>query len=244
LAPRDVVPQAIVSESRRSGFPHVWLDTTHLEADYLRRRFPTIHAACERLDINIGIDWIPVHPSAHYHCGGVLTDTHGRTSLDRLFACGEVACTGLHGANRLASNSLLEGLVVGRRAGRAAHASGGFPGRVRLIQDRLPAAPDHLDVADLSRTVRSTMWRDVGIERDADGLATARRSFGFWSRHQARGFFADREGWELQNLLTVARLITTAAERRTTSMGTHFRSDSMHDIDPQHHAWYNQGASP
>src|SRR5208283_2335510 len=127
LAPRDVVTRAIITETHRSGFPHAWLDATHLGGRFLTERFPTIVGACSRFGIDIASGWIPVYPSAHYHCGGVRTDSHGITSLSGLWAAGEVACTGLHGANRLASNSLLEGLVLGLRAGRAAHAAGGHP---------------------------------------------------------------------------------------------------------------------
>lgn len=242
LAPRDVVSQAIVSEIASTDFPHVWLDTTHLDTRFLQQRFPAIYAACARLEINLGVDWIPVHPSAHYHCGGITTDAHGQTSLAGLYACGEAACTGLHGANRLASNSLLEGLVVGQRTGLLAHQNGGFPGRVRLAHDKQAAAPEHLDVADLARSVRSLMWRDVGIERHGTALATAGRTLRFWSRHQARGSFTDQFGWELQNLLIVSRLITAAAERRSASVGTHLRHDSDGPIGHHHYHWNNHEA--
>lgn len=234
LAPRDVVSRAIVSEISQSGFSHVWLDASHLGADFLRQRFPNIHAACARFDIDLSSDWIPVHPSAHYHCGGVRTDTYGTTSLPGLLACGEVACTGLHGANRLASNSLAEALVVGRRAGARAAEIGGEPGRVRLSHERRKPAPEALDVADLTRSVRAMTWRHVGLERNAAGLATARRSLEFWTQHQARGFFPDEAGWTLQNLLLVGCLITSAAEQRAGSVGTHSRADDSGDIDRRH----------
>lgn len=237
LAPRDVVTRAIMAEVRASGFPHVWLDATHLGSAFLDERFPAITRACARFGIDIARDWIPVHPSAHYHCGGVLSDGDGRTSLPGLWAAGEVGCTGLHGANRLASNSLLEGLVVGIRAGTGAAAGGGAIGRVRLSATKLEPAPESLDVPDLVRSVRALMWRQVGIERNAGDLSTARRSLAFWARHQARGEFRSREGWELQNLLTVASLITSAAELRGASVGTHSRSDSTGAIDLHHHVF-------
>ncbi len=236
LAPRDVVTRAIVAEIRASGFPHVWLDATHLGDDFLRSRFPSIHQACARFGIDISTQWIPVHPSAHYHCGGVVTDSAGTTALPGLWAAGEVACTGLHGANRLASNSLLEGLVVGVRAGRAAALAGGQPGRVRIVAPRTENAPDSLDVPDLVRSVRALMWRQVGIERNAGELAIASRTLAFWTRHQARGAFRDRVGWELQNLLTIGSLVAAAAGLRTASVGTHTRTDSIGAIDPRHFA--------
>ena len=237
LAPRDVVSQAIVNEIREGDFPHVWLDATHLDADFLRERFPTIHQACSKLHIDISKDWIPVHPSAHYHCGGVVTDARGRSNLKGLYACGEVACTGLHGANRLASNSLLEALVIGLRAGAEAATSGGYVGRQRIASDRIPPAPEDLDVTDLVRSVRAVMWRDVGIERRANGLATASRTLRFWLDHQAYGFFEQSDGWRLQNMLTVGSLIATAATARAASVGTHCRLDSSGDVDTSHLAY-------
>ncbi len=234
LAPRDVVTRGIVNEIRRTGFPHMWLDATHLGNDFLRSRFPTIYDACNSFGIDITKEWIPVHPSAHYHCGGVLSDGQGQSTLPGLLVAGEVACSGLHGANRLASNSLLEGLVMGIRAGKNAALSGGPVGRRRITVAKSAPAPTELDVPDLVRSVRSLMWRQVGIERCANELATARRSLQFWMRHQANGEFRTREGWELQNLLTVGSLITTASERRTASVGTHLRSDSVGDVLKTH----------
>ncbi len=236
LAPRDIVTRGIINEIRISGFPHVWLDATHLGAEFLRHRFPTILEACARFGIDPAKDWLPVHPSAHYHCGGVLTDAHGATTLPGLWAAGEVACTGLHGANRLASNSLLEGLIVGLRAGAAAAAAGGPPGRIRISGERPDPAPEDLDVPDLLRSVRALMWRQVGIERASSELATARRSLEFWTRHQVRGAFRSPAGWELQNQITVGVLVATAALARTASVGTHTRSDSVGAVDPRHYA--------
>lgn len=237
LAPRDVVSRAIVAEIQDTGHPHVWLDATHLGGAFLRERFPTIYRALKRYDIDISRDWIPVHPSAHYHCGGVYTDTHGRTTTPGLLACGEVACTGLHGANRLASNSILEALVVGLRSGRLAAAEGGFPGRVRIKREHYPPIPEDLDTADLTRSLRALMWRHVGIVREAKGLDLAQRSLAFWSRHQTRGAFNDEDGWQLQNSLLVGRLITAGAAGRSASVGTHLRADSQGPIDTAHRAF-------
>ncbi len=244
LAPRDVVTRAIISEIRRTGFPHVWLDATHLGAEFLRGRFPTIFQACAKLGIDIATAWMPVHPSAHYHCGGIVTDTRGATSIPRLWAAGEVACTGLHGANRLASNSILEGLVMGIRAGNDAGNAGGPPGRVRISAPTPEPAPDGLDVPDLVRSLRAMMWRQVGIERNAAELAVARRSLAFWLSHQARGGFRDRSGWELQNQLLVGSLVASAAERRTASVGTHTRADSLGAIDTTHLGYIRTDQEP
>jgi L-aspartate oxidase len=232
LAPRDVVSRAIISEIRRTEFPHVWLDATHLGRDFLAERFPMILQACAKLGIDITTQWMPVHPSAHYHCGGVLSDSAGRTSLPGLWAAGEVGCTGLHGANRLASNSILEGLVVGLRAGRSAAERAERPPRVRLQHPEPPPAPEELDVADLARSARSLMWRQVGIERTGAELAVAKRSLHFWLAHQARGAFRDRGGWQLQNTLVVGGLVATAAELRRASVGTHCRTDSSGAVEP------------
>ncbi len=242
LAPRDVVTRAILAEVRAAGFPHVWLDATHLGEAFLRERFPTIAQACTRFGIDIATSWIPVHPSAHYHCGGVVTDSHGKADLPGLWAAGEVGCTGLHGANRLASNSILEGLIVGMRAGRAAAAAGGPPGRIRAELPRLEPAAEELDVPDLVRSVRSLMWRQVGIERTGAELAQARRTLEFWTRHQARGTFRTRDGWELQNQLTVGALVAAAALRRPAGVGTHSRTDSAGPIDPVHRAFRRSDA--
>ncbi|MHC5067340.1 MAG: L-aspartate oxidase [Planctomycetota bacterium] len=237
LAPRDVVSQSIIAEIRSSDFSHVWLDATHLGDHFLRERFPAVHQACAELNIDISKEWIPVHPSAHYHCGGVRTDRHGQSDLPGLFACGEVAATGLHGANRLASNSLLEGVIMGQRSGLAAANCGTYPGRIRVVARREQAAPADLDVADLTRSLRAMMWRQVGIERHASGLATAERSIRFWLDHQARGFFPDESGWELQNQLLVSALISTAAARRCGSIGTHLRKDDDGSSDHRHYGY-------
>jgi L-aspartate oxidase len=225
LAPRDVVAQAIVEEIAQSGFPHVWLDATHLGGEFVKRRFPTIFAACNEFGIDPGQEWIPVHPSAHYHCGGILTDASGRTSLPGLYAAGEVGCTGLNGANRLASNSLLEGLIVGRRAGALAAGDAAPAGRPQRYLNAAPAAPESLDVRDLAQSLRSLMWRQVGIRRDGPAVEQARRTLRFWRRHQARGQLFTPEGWALQNRLLVGSLIARGAAARECSVGTHWRSD-------------------
>jgi L-aspartate oxidase len=236
LAPRDIVSRAIVAEMRATGATNVYLDLRHLDADHIRGRFPSIAQVCSQFEVNIATDLIPVRPSAHYMVGGVRTGLDARTSLGRLYACGECACSGLHGANRLGSNSLLEGLVFGCRAGHAAgRAAAGAPeSRPRPIRSRMPVAgEDQLDLRDVSNALKSLMWRRAGIERDDDGLAEAEKSIDFWCSYVMAREFAFRGGWELQNMLTLAKSITVAARRRQESRGVHYRSD-FPETDDEH----------
>jgi L-aspartate oxidase len=170
-------------------------------------------------------DLIPVRPSAHYAIGGVRTDMEGKTSVPGLCAVGECAATGFHGANRLASNSLLECLVLGRRVGRhAADTAGPVPDRFAPLEAP-PEPGTDLDVTDLTNSLRSVMARHVGIERDKDGLASAESRMHFWSRYVLNRTFEEPAGWELQNSLLVARTVAAAALAREESRGVHYRSD-------------------
>ncbi len=179
LAPRDIVARAIWSEMAATRSRHVYLDVTHLSASFIRQRFPTIYSTCLRYDIDMTEEWIPVSPSAHYLMGGVWTDTEGASSLPGLFAAGEVACSGVHGANRLASNSLLEGLVFGARAAGAAVS---FAEHHRESSTVLPSArdfdggpPGALEDADkLRSSLRRLMWGKVGVVRTRDSLSAPR----------------------------------------------------------------------
>jgi len=243
LAPRDVVSRAILDHMRRTGAAYVHLDLTGLGAG-VRDRFPGIAAACSQFDIDIARDWIPVRPSAHYMIGGVQVDEAGRTGLANLYACGEVSSTGLHGANRLGSNSLLEGLVYGRTIGRHIVRELGASAASRLNG---PGAPEHIrnDVTDSTRgrlhlpdvhdSLRAVMWRNVGIERNGEDLAEADGLIGFWQSYVLDKVFAGPPGWELQNMLTIGRLMTEAALARTETRGVHHRSDSP-DRDDAHWA--------
>jgi len=233
LAPRDVVSRAILNHMRRTGAAYVYLDLTGL-GDAVRDRFPGIAAACSQFDINIARDWIPVRPSAHYMIGGVRVDEVGRTDLANLYACGEVSSTGLHGANRLGSNSLLEGLVYGRAISRHLVEELGASTASRLNG---PAAPEHIrsDVKDSTRgqlhlpdvhdSLRALMWRNVGIERNGEDLAEADGLIGFWQSYVLDKIFAGPTGWELQNMLTLGRLMAEAARVRTETRGVHHRTD-------------------
>ncbi len=232
LAPRDEVSRAITDVMEKSGHPCVYLSLAHLDPALVAERFPNIGQTCERFGLDISKDRIPVRPGAHYMIGGVTTDVHGATTLPGLWSAGESTSSGLHGANRLASNSLLEGLVFGKRAGEAAAESAS--GRsdefcARTVEaDRPAPQAEPLDVDDLRRSLASLMTRRVGISRDAAGLAEAGRQVDFWARFAGTQEFGDPSGWELQNMLLAARLTTAAAAARTESRGVHFRSDHPH----------------
>jgi L-aspartate oxidase len=229
LAPRDVVAQAIVRRMDRTQHPCVYLDLSHLDPAKVQQRFPGIAKVCLGFGLDITRDPIPVRPGAHYMIGGVSVDLHGRTTLEGLWAAGEVTSSGLHGANRLASNSLLEGLVYGTACGRgAAEAASKLPDRyvVPPLECRFgPHAGEALDVADVTNSLRSLMVRRMGIVRDRPGLLEAEKSVAFWCRYALLREFQTRAGWELQNLLTVAQLMIGSAIERQESRGVHFRAD-------------------
>jgi L-aspartate oxidase len=238
LAPRDVVARAIVEAMARTGSESVLLDMTGLDPEFLRRRFPRIHATCLRFGADITKEPIPVGPSAHYMMGGVATDRHGRTSVPGLYAAGEAACTGVHGANRLASNSLLEGLVFGARSGEAAaaDAAGGAiryepspAGRGEPDAAGGEAGPWPLSVATegagaLAAEVRSLAWSKAGLVRDERGLEEALARLAALLRSAGEGV-PTRAGVEARNLHLVASLIARAALHRRESRGAHFRRD-------------------
>lgn len=229
LAPRDVVAQAIFRRMERTQHPNVYLDLSHLKPDVVRARFPGIAKVCNSFGLDIARDPIPVRPGAHYMIGGVTTDLQGRTTLPGLWAAGEVTSSGLHGANRLASNSLLEGLVFGALCGKgAAERAAAMPDRftVPALESRFePERDGRLDVADITASLRSLMVRKMGIVRDRTGLESADHDVAFWCRYVLGREFATRQGWELQNLLTIARLMIDSAKRREESRGVHFRAD-------------------
>jgi L-aspartate oxidase len=235
LAPRDVVSRAIVEQIRKTHFTHVYLDVRHLPTPEFRERFPQLARLVDQFEIDVSKDLIPVHPAAHYMIGGVDVDLQGRTSLAGLYAVGEASCTGLHGANRLGSNSLLEGLAFGARAGADA-GRGAKENKVTFPQNLehriAPSDKTELDIADVKSSLRSVMWRNVGIERSGERLEETREIVAFWSRYVMDKVFdpetlgdAAAAGWELQNMLTVCSLISTAAYTRTESRGAHHRID-------------------
>lgn len=224
LAPRDVVVRAILAEMEQTQSPHVYLDLSHLDAEMVRQRFPNITRTCAAYGLDITRDLLPVAPAAHYMMGGVKTNLHGETSIEGLYACGEVACQGVHGANRLASNSLLDGLVFGGRiVERVAQGPAAPARRPDFSCSELGEALD-LDTGDLRRRLKQVMSRHVGPIRDARGLEEALSFFACWSfleKHRAAGV----EEMELRNMLLVGQLMTQAALLRTESRGGHYRRD-------------------
>ena len=228
LAPRDVVSRAILAEMKRTGDTNVYLDLTHVDPARLAARFPRIKDLCMLFDIDISEDLIPVCPSAHYLIGGVATDLQGRTNIQQLYACGETASSGLHGANRMGSNSLLEGLALGKSTGATAgtHAAGrGSPSLHKIQVPAREPASGTIDLDDLRNSLRSSMWRDAGIVRNAQQLDRARKSIAFWSGYALVRQFDGPRGWRTQNMLTVADLMTRTALEREESRGVHYRSD-------------------
>jgi L-aspartate oxidase len=229
LAPRDVVSHAIVSQMEKSRHPNVYLDLSHLDARFVRERFPGIDEACRKFGIDITTDRIPVRPGAHYMIGGLTVDSQGMTTLPGLWSAGEVTSSGLHGANRLASNSLLEGLVFGAHAGAAAsQAASAITDDFRALPLENPACEqpaESLDLFDIRNSLKSLMWRAAGVLRERQQLTEAAETIDQWRHYVLARQFDDSSGWELQNMLTVAQIMVQAAQMREESRGVHLRTD-------------------
>jgi len=237
LAPRDIVSRAILAQMLETNSTHVYLDVRHFDKAHFAKRFPQIFELCESFNIDVRKDLIPVRPSAHYMIGGVKTDAKAATSIKNLYACGEVASTGLHGANRLGSNSLLEGLVFGKIVGQAISQSTKVAAthiKHPPIKYQIPHSDrTRLDAADVRNSLRALMWRNVGITRKAQPLTEAQEIIRFWQRYVMDKIFDEPSGWECQNMLTVSLLMARAAQERTESRGVHFRSD-FPNADDEH----------
>jgi len=218
LAPRDVVAKAIMRRMLETGQPHMWLDARHLGAEFWERRFPTILATARSHGVDPVTDLIPVAPACHYASGGVRTDLWGRSDVAGLYATGEAACSGVHGANRLASNSLLEGLVFSRRIAEV------LPGELR---DWVEPATDQrtagLVPGRLRRELQETMTSEVGVLRNADGLADATAELDKLAGVAAET--VDLESWETTNLVTISTAMADAAALREETRGSHWRED-------------------
>lgn len=225
LAPRDIVTRAIIDQIKKTGANCVYLDLQKIRYE-LKKRFPSIYNFCMNYGINIEREYIPVRPAAHYFMGGIKTDINGRTSIENLFVCGEAACPGVHGANRLASNSLLEGLVFGTRAGKNAAKESGRKYIVSKHRYVFSQKPDILiDREDLKRSIRSLMWRNVGIEREDSLLKNAEEKITEWMKYAFLKEPSDTSGFETLNMLILSLLITKASYLRKESRGAHFRKD-------------------
>lgn len=217
LAPRDIVSRAIVSEMRIEGSPHVFLDLTHLDPEFVRQRFPRIYQTCLRHGVDLTRQPAPIHPAAHYAMGGVRTDLDGRTNLPRLFAAGEVAATGVHGANRLASNSLLEGIVYGARAGRAMAEHAGAP----LLEGEPPG--QSCFTSESEEALRALATDKCGILRSGPELAKAIEELS--GMRMLPGAEPRRKLYELRSIYTLVTLISRCALAREESRGAHYRTD-------------------
>ena len=236
LAPRDVVSRAIVAEMRNSDAPCVFLDVRHFDHGQFARCFPNLNQLCRDFDIDPEQDPIPVRPSAHYAVGGVVVDELGQTTLPGLLACGEVTSSGMHGANRLASNSLLEGLVCGMNAGELAARRATEADRFNRplpVSHILPHSPrTELNLADVLNSLQSIMGRNVAVERSGDRLNETIEIMDLWARYVMDKVLNTPDAWETQNMLTVAIAIATGAATRCESRGVHYRTDYP-QRDPQ-----------
>ncbi len=220
LAPRDVVSKFSLDEMKRTGAGHVYLDMSHFDGDYLKKRFPHIYAECMKYNVDLTKDMIPVSPAAHYLYGGIMTDENGCTNIRNLYAIGECACTELHGADRLASNSLTEGLVFGKRL---ADFLKDKKGEIHTMPAALPAyMPSNSRIQAMREELRKIMWRDVGILRTGEGLSYALHIIQRREKELASFDAQDQESGELSNLLLAGKIIAFCALRRKESRGTHF----------------------
>ena len=243
LAPRDVVSRAIINEIEAMQSSFVYLDVRHLAPEFLRKRFPTIYTSCKLYHINITKDLIPIHPAAHYFMGGVKTDVNGKTSITGLYAAGEVACTGVHGANRLASNSLLEGMVYGARAGEVIKQDLNTLSRPQTIEPQ-QISYNSIDQSywnDCQNEIKSIAWEKIGIKRDENSLRDALRTLNGLDKIFPQEIIPDRLLSETRNIKNVVKLIAIFSLLRTESRGAHYRTDypAKDDSNWRIHQVYN-----
>jgi L-aspartate oxidase len=256
LAPRDIVARAILDRMHKTASDHVLLDVTHLDHAGVTAHFPQIYRTCLDHGLDITREPIPVSPAAHYTMGGIRTNVWGETNIPGLYACGECACTGVHGANRLASNSLLETVVFAKRVvDRTLRAPGGTAepaaDAIDLSQPARAAVPASEACPEPSRrapplsrdALQSLMWDQVGIVRDGETLSGAKATLSAW--HASLSPPTDRPSHELADLILCGRLVTEAALLRQESRGAHYRSDFPEPRDQwRRHIVFRRGASP
>jgi len=227
LAPRDIVARAIFEEMKATNENHVYLSLREIDPEKIKHRFPMIYKTCLERGLNITRDNIPVAPAAHYFMGGIKTDVNARTNIEGLYAAGECASTGVHGANRLASNSLLEGLVFGHRAALAAKSQIQNPKSQTIPKSQIQNNKPRLKEVEVQRfklVIKTAMWQGVGIVRSKESLGSAQSKLGLLEK-QLNFIPGSVAELELKNMLTVAKLIARAALDRCESRGAHFRSD-------------------
>ncbi len=229
LAPRDVVSRAIFHEMQKTGTHHVFLDITHKDREFLEHRFPTIFKTCLSYGIDMSKDFIPVAPSQHYSMGGIKTDEWGRTRVKGFYAVGEAACNGIHGANRLASNSLLEGLVFGRRIGRQVADNLSEiqknEGIKPVIKEYKECVRKDIDASEMIRKLQGIMKQNVGIVRNKESLSAALSSISEMQKELENVAVAGMLMIEIKNMLFLSSLVVKAALLREESRGAHYRSD-------------------
>lgn len=225
LAPRDIVSRSIIMEMIRSNIPHVYLDITAKSRDFLKNRFPTIYDECMKRDLDIAKDWIPVKPVQHYFMGGIKTDINGMTNINGLYACGETACTGVHGANRLASNSLLECLVFGKRCAIHIDNSEIYEPDISYENNKQKNEDDKLDYDSFSSEIRYLTTKRCGIVRNEKDLLAAGERINEIYDLLDNSFINTRKGVETYNQASIALSIIDACVKRKESVGAHYRND-------------------
>lgn len=251
LAPRDIVTRAIFNEMQEQNLENVYLDSTHLEKSMLQKRFPNITRICEENGIDISKDYIPVSPAAHYSMGGIKTDIEGRTSISGLYAIGEVASTGLHGANRLASNSLLECVVCAHELANYLKAQDLTPPKQvnQHIKDSIDKYSQEIeyveyDTVKLADRLKDTMWNNVGILRDEYSLKRAEEELKeIKADFPIEGKCNTKHEYELKNMLAVAQLVINSAQKRKESRGAHSRTDYAKTSEDAKHTCMVKGST-
>ncbi|MCB4204915.1 L-aspartate oxidase [Deferribacterales bacterium Es71-Z0220] len=245
LAPRDIVSRAIFFEMQKTNSKFVYMDLTHIDSNYLKNRFPKIYSTCLNYGIDITKDLIPVSPAAHYYMGGIETDIWGRTNIYGLYACGETACTGVHGANRLASNSLLEGVVFGARSAKAAIIDTKYDEPLKPVAPTTEKMDQSIDYKALKTELQRVMWENVSVIRNEKSLNTAINFIDKYLNQFLNATPFDRYSGEVRNMFVVGKLMAEAALARKGSRGGHFRDDYPEKVnDSRHIVFENAQFSP